>query len=243
MPTQRSVFGGSARGVVGEWAGTYPLLSRHTFRSASFVISHAAMVAECGEPARAGRTDALEPTMVDPPQKVSAQTSQRRAVISEGPTVRIALAFALAASHRTPNRPAHGIAGYHVRGCGRDERVADGSPPGVSARARQLPRRAPHLARPSPPSGLPIAHRPIPPVPLTRADPSRSPVSSRVASWRTSNAARPITSATGPTPSSPPTAGDAYRPSPFSSSRASPQPSRSARSSPSTRTTSLAPRR
>jgi hypothetical protein len=48
-------FWGSARGVVGEWAGTYPLLSRHTFRSASFVISHAAMVAECGEPARAGR--------------------------------------------------------------------------------------------------------------------------------------------------------------------------------------------
>jgi hypothetical protein len=55
VPTQRSVFGGSARGVVGEWAGTYPLFSRHTFRSASFVISHAAMVAECGEPARAGR--------------------------------------------------------------------------------------------------------------------------------------------------------------------------------------------
>lgn len=103
MPTQRSVFGGSARGVVGEWAGTYPLLSRHTFRSASFVISHAAMVAECGEPARAGRTDALEPTMVDPPQKVSAQTSQRRAVISEGPTVRIALASTRRA-HRIEHR-------------------------------------------------------------------------------------------------------------------------------------------
>ena len=50
-----------------------------------------------------GGTDALEPTMVESPQKVSAQTSQRRAVISEGPTVRIALASTRRA-HRIEHR-------------------------------------------------------------------------------------------------------------------------------------------
>ena len=51
-----------------------------------------------------GGTDALEPIMVDPPQKVSGPNqSTRRAVISEGPTVRIALASTRRA-HRIEHR-------------------------------------------------------------------------------------------------------------------------------------------